>query len=105
MVKNLPSNVGDAGSIPGRGTKISHATGQLSPHTATREKPMNCNKDPMQPKRKGKKENGNKEAYHSPNNHAESQPTLSCCFLYAAILFYVPIVSRHHGRYQRYRNN
>ena len=27
VVKNLPSNVGDAGSIPGRGTKISHATG------------------------------------------------------------------------------
>ena len=28
MVKNLPCNAGDAGSIPGRGTKI--------PHTATR---------------------------------------------------------------------
>ena len=32
MVKNPPSNAGDAGLIPGRGTKISHATGQLSPH-------------------------------------------------------------------------
>ena len=30
VVKNLPSNVGDAGLIPGRGTKIPHAVGQLS---------------------------------------------------------------------------
>ena len=29
-VKNLPSNAGDTGSIPGRGTKITHALGQLS---------------------------------------------------------------------------
>ena len=31
MVKNLPCNVGNVGSIPGEGTKISHASGQLSP--------------------------------------------------------------------------
>ena len=37
MVKNPPSNAGDTGSIPGRGTKIPHATGQLSPLTATIE--------------------------------------------------------------------
>ena len=37
MVKNLPSNAGDAGSIPGWGTKIPHATRQLSPHTTTTE--------------------------------------------------------------------
>ena len=55
VVKNLPSNAGDAGSIPGRGTKIPHAVGQLSLHTATTEpvcsgahmpqleKPMLCN--------------------------------------------------------------
>ena len=30
MVKNPPSNAGDTGSIPGRGTKIPHAAGQLS---------------------------------------------------------------------------
>ena len=30
-VKNLPSNAGDRGSIPGEGTKISHAEGQLGP--------------------------------------------------------------------------
>ena len=33
MVKNLPSNVRDAGSIPGWGTKIPYAAGQLSLHT------------------------------------------------------------------------
>ena len=31
LVKNPPSNAGDAGSIPGQGTKIPHARGQLSP--------------------------------------------------------------------------
>ena len=31
MVKNLPSNAGDAGSIAGRGTKI--------PHAATKDPP------------------------------------------------------------------
>ena len=37
VVKNPPSNAGDTGSIPGRGTKIPHAAGQLSPHATTRE--------------------------------------------------------------------
>ena len=37
VVKNLPSNAGDEGWIPGPGTKIPHATGQLSPWAATRE--------------------------------------------------------------------
>ena len=32
VVKNLPTNAGDAGSIPGQRIKIPHATGQLSPH-------------------------------------------------------------------------
>ena len=32
VVKNPPSSAGDVGSIPGWGTKIPHATGQLSPH-------------------------------------------------------------------------
>ena len=35
MVKNPPSNAGDVGSIPGWGTKIPHAMGQLRPHAAT----------------------------------------------------------------------
>ena len=37
VVKNSPSNAGDTGSIPGQGTKIPHATGQLSPCTTTAE--------------------------------------------------------------------
>ena len=30
VVKNLPCNAGDAGSIPGQGTKIPHAMEQLT---------------------------------------------------------------------------
>ena len=37
----LPASAGDVGSIPGRGTKIPHAMGQLSPHAATTE-PVLC---------------------------------------------------------------
>ena len=37
VVKNPPSNAGDTGSIPGRGTKIPHAMGQLSPPASTTE--------------------------------------------------------------------
>ena len=37
VVKNPPINAGDEGSIPGQGTKMSHASGQLSPCTATTE--------------------------------------------------------------------
>ena len=33
VVKTLPSNSGNEGSIPGQGTKIPHATGQPSPST------------------------------------------------------------------------
>ena len=36
MVKNPPSNAGDSGSIPGWGTRVPHAAGQLSPLTTTR---------------------------------------------------------------------
>ena len=31
------SNAGGMGSIPGQGTEISHAVGQLSPHASTRK--------------------------------------------------------------------
>ena len=34
VVKNLPSNAGDSGSIPGWGTKIAHTTGKLSRRAA-----------------------------------------------------------------------
>ena len=37
VVKNLPPNAGDAGSIPGQGTKIPHAVGQLRPRATTTE--------------------------------------------------------------------
>ena len=40
LIKNPPSNAGDVGSIPGQGTKIPHAVGQQSPHTATTEAHM-----------------------------------------------------------------
>ena len=42
VVKNLPCNAGDAGSIPDRGTKIPHAVGQLSP-CATNSEPTYLN--------------------------------------------------------------
>ena len=35
MVKNLPSDTGDVGLVPGQGTKVPHAWGQLSPHAKT----------------------------------------------------------------------
>ena len=41
VVKNLTSNAGDTGSIPGWGTKIPNAVGWLSPCTATTE--PSCN--------------------------------------------------------------
>ena len=37
MVKHPPSNAGDAGSIPGQETQISHAVGQLGPNAAKNE--------------------------------------------------------------------
>ena len=37
VVKNLPDKPGDAGSIPGQGTKIPHSGEQLSPHTPSIE--------------------------------------------------------------------
>ena len=37
VVKNLPSSAGDASLIPGQGTKIPHAVGQLSPCAITTE--------------------------------------------------------------------
>ena len=36
-VTNLPSNAGDAGSIPGRETKIPHAMEQLNPRATARQ--------------------------------------------------------------------
>ena len=38
MVKNPPSNAGDTVPIPGWGSKIPHAVGQLNQCAATRQK-------------------------------------------------------------------
>ena len=46
MVKNPLSHAGDLGSIPGGGTEVSHAVGQISPSIATREKITYHNKEP-----------------------------------------------------------
>ena len=48
-VKNLPSNAGDVGSIPGGGTKILPSTGQLSLPQCI-EEPAGCNEGAVQPK-------------------------------------------------------
>ena len=45
VVKNLLSNAGDTDLIPGQGTKIPHAMGQLSPCVTTREKASCCGED------------------------------------------------------------
>ena len=37
LIRNLPSNTVDVGSIPGPGTKIPHVMGQLSPRAAMTE--------------------------------------------------------------------
>ena len=42
-VGNPPSNAGDMGLIPGRGTKLLHATRHPSPCAATREKLVSHN--------------------------------------------------------------
>ena len=68
MVKNPPSNAGDAGLISGQGTKIPHAVGQLKPvclnycahvpssSCSTTSTLRAChNEDPAQPKLKLKK--------------------------------------------------
>ena len=45
-VKNPPTNAGDAGLIPGRVTKITHAAGQVSSRATTREKPVHHKEEP-----------------------------------------------------------
>ena len=48
VVKNSPSNAGDSVSLPGQGTKIPHALGQLCPCPTTKD-PSCCNYGPTQP--------------------------------------------------------
>ena len=49
MVKNLPPKAGDAGLIPGWGTKIPHAEEQLSPLAKTTEAGAAARESPCQP--------------------------------------------------------
>ena len=42
MVENLPSNVGDEGSIPGQGIKISPALGAVEPPHPTPAATKTC---------------------------------------------------------------
>ena len=44
VVKNSPYNAWDGGSIPGQGTKISHAMGQLSQCATTKTRYSQINK-------------------------------------------------------------
>ena len=52
VIKNLPCNEGDSGSILDQRTKILHASGKLSPHATAREKSTRHNKGSVQPKNK-----------------------------------------------------
>ena len=45
MVKNLPCNAGDSGSIPDQGTKIPHPAEQLSPLATIKGPPCTETKD------------------------------------------------------------
>ena len=58
VVKNLPSNAGDVGSIPGLGTKIPHAVGQLSPSTQMK---MECSHRKKKKNRKEERKKDRKE--------------------------------------------
>ena len=49
MVKNPLGSAGDAGSIPGQGTKTPHAQEQLSSQDTAREKPMHRNRRSLTP--------------------------------------------------------
>ena len=46
VVKNPPSNAGDMSLIPGQGTKIPHAPGQLSPRAAATEASVKTKSQP-----------------------------------------------------------
>ena len=50
VIKNLPCNAGDMGSIPGWGTKILHALEQLSRLPPQLASPCPAMKDPAQRK-------------------------------------------------------
>ena len=55
VVKNLLSNAGNTGLIPGQGTAITHAKEQLSPHAATTEPTLQSPGSPTRSQRSQKK--------------------------------------------------
>ena len=55
-VKNPPSNAGDAGFVPGQGTKIPHASGQRSPCAIAR-KSLHATMKTQRCKKTNKREN------------------------------------------------
>ena len=65
VVKNPPSNGGDEHSIPGQGTKIPHASGQLSLNATTRE-PTLYNEKILISKLKKKKDSEGRRAAPNP---------------------------------------
>ena len=65
VVKNLPSNAGDVGSISGLGTKIPHAAGQLSPSTQMK---MECSQ--------GEKKKNRKEERKTRKRRAEENMSI-----------------------------
>ena len=62
MAEDLPSNEGDTGSIPGWGTEIPHAVGQLSPQTTTRKVAMKTQHNQKKKRKKKKKKERNRMA-------------------------------------------
>ena len=50
VVKNVPSNVGGMGLNPGQGSKIPHATGQLSPCVASTEPSHRIQRESLMPR-------------------------------------------------------
>ena len=72
MVKNLSSSTGDEGSIPGQGTKITHASGHLSPGATTRE--AMCHKERSHIPQEMRDEAGKEQAKLTP---FEKKETLS----------------------------
>ena len=74
VVKNPPSNAGDVGSIPGWGTKIPHATGQLSP-SATSTEPMCCSYRSLQATARTQPSQNLKNNKNELRPHSEVQPT------------------------------
>ena len=72
MIKNLPSSAGDVVSIPDRGTRILHATGQL-------QKPAHRNKDQSQPQKKKRKKHSSHDEKLYYCNHINLGAYRSIC--------------------------